>query len=66
MEEHYSLSEADKAELNKLVSVLVISSGTTIIFAIAPESSPQHIVVKKLKESLATSEVNLEFYNFFL
>ncbi|MBD2439631.1 tetratricopeptide repeat protein [Nostoc sp. FACHB-110] len=62
---NYSLSEADKAELNKLVSVLELSSGTTIIFAIAPESSPQHPVVKQLKESLAVSEEQFEFTNFY-
>ncbi|TBR59538.1 histidine kinase, partial [Westiellopsis prolifica IICB1] len=62
---NYSLREADKAELKKLVSVLEISSGTTIIFAIAPESSPQHPVVKQLKESLAISEQNFEIDNFF-
>ena len=60
-----SLKEADKAELNKLVSVLEISSGTTIIFAIAPENSPQHPVVEKLKENLATSEEKFKFNNFF-
>ncbi|MBD2495589.1 tetratricopeptide repeat protein [Nostoc sp. FACHB-280] len=62
---NYSLSEADKAELNKLVSVLELSSGTTIIFAIAPESSPQHPVVKQLKESLAIREEQFEFTNFY-
>jgi tetratricopeptide (TPR) repeat protein len=61
----YSLSEADKAELQKLVSVLEISSGTTIILAIAPESNPQHIVVENLKECLATTEENFDYYNFF-
>ncbi|WP_460202020.1 hypothetical protein [Scytonema sp. NUACC21] len=61
----YSLSEADKAELKKLVSVLELSSGTTIIFAIAPESSPQHPVVRQLQESLATSDEKFAFHNFF-
>ncbi|MDZ8238642.1 MAG: tetratricopeptide repeat protein [Nostoc sp. ChiQUE01a] len=61
----YSLTEADKAELKKLVSVLELSSGTKIIFAIAPESSPQHSVVRQLQESLATSDEKFEFNNFF-
>jgi tetratricopeptide (TPR) repeat protein/energy-coupling factor transporter ATP-binding protein EcfA2 len=61
----YSLSESDKAELEKLVSVLELSSGTTIIFAIAPESSPQHPVVKKLQECLETSEEHFQYDNFF-
>ena len=60
-----SLGKADEAELNKLVSVLEISSGTTIIFAIAPGNSPQHPVVEKLKENLATSEEKFKFDNFF-
>ncbi len=60
-----SLTETDEAELKKLVSVLEISSGTTIIFAIAPESSPQHPVVRQLKESLATSDEKFEFNTFF-
>jgi hypothetical protein len=34
----YSLSEADREELNKLVSVLELSDSTTTIFAVAPES----------------------------
>ncbi|HLO85783.1 MAG TPA: tetratricopeptide repeat protein [Nostocaceae cyanobacterium] len=62
---NYSLSEADKEELEKLVNVLELSSGTTIIFAITPESSPQHLVVKKLKEFLVNREENFSFYNFF-
>ncbi|WP_146195888.1 tetratricopeptide repeat protein, partial [Nostoc commune] len=64
-QDSYSLSEADKAELNKLVSVLEISSNTTIIFAIAPESSPQHPVVRQLQESLATSDEKFTFDKFF-
>ncbi|AFY55802.1 putative NTPase (NACHT family) [Rivularia sp. PCC 7116] len=62
---NYSLSEADKKELDKLVTLLEISSGTTIIFGITPEISPQHIVVKSLKDSLETTEESFEFYNFF-
>ncbi|MDB9439054.1 tetratricopeptide repeat protein [Dolichospermum lemmermannii CS-548] len=62
---NYILTEADKEELEKLVSVLELSDGTTIIFAITPESSPQHLVVKQLKEDLANSEENFSFHNFF-
>ncbi|BAZ10596.1 signal transduction protein [Calothrix sp. NIES-4071] len=61
----YDLNGADKAELNKLIGVLEISSGTTIIFAIAPESSPQHPVVRQLQETLATSDEKFEFNNFY-
>ena len=62
---NYILTEADKEELEKLVSILELSSGTTIIFAITPESSPQHLVVKQLKEDLKNSEENFGFHNFF-
>ncbi|QLE41011.1 tetratricopeptide repeat protein [Nostoc sp. C052] len=49
----YSLSVNDATELNKLVSFLELSSGTTTIFAIAPESGPQHPVVEEIKLLLA-------------
>ncbi|MEM6400447.1 MAG: tetratricopeptide repeat protein, partial [Cyanobacteria bacterium P01_D01_bin.116] len=62
---NYFLSVADNKELDKLVNLLELSSGTTIIFGITPEISPQHIVVKSLKESLETTEESFEFYNFF-
>jgi tetratricopeptide (TPR) repeat protein len=62
---NYFLSVTDNKELDKLVNLLELSSGTTIIFGITPEISPQHIVVKSLKESLETTEESFEFYNFF-
>jgi tetratricopeptide (TPR) repeat protein len=61
----FFLSQADKTELRKLISVLELSTGTTIIFAIAPESSPQHIVVKQLKEDLDKRESKFNYDNFF-
>jgi hypothetical protein len=61
----YSLSEADREELNKLVSVLELSDSTTTIFAIAPESGPQHPVVEELKSLLLESEEGFQFQNFF-
>ncbi|MFW9262369.1 tetratricopeptide repeat protein [Nostoc sp. CALU 546] len=45
----YSISANDATELKKLVSFLELSSGTTTIFAIAPESGPQHPVVEEIK-----------------
>ena len=62
---NYILTEADKEELEKLVSILELSSGTTIIFAVAPESSPQHLVVQQLQEDLKKCEVKFTFDNFF-
>ncbi|MGB5959665.1 MAG: tetratricopeptide repeat protein [Coleofasciculaceae cyanobacterium] len=61
----HSLSEADQAELNKLVSILELSSGTTTIFAVALESGPNHPVVEQLKFLLSASEENFQFQNFF-
>jgi hypothetical protein len=61
----YSLSEADQVELAKLVSVIELSSGTTTIFAVAPESGPQHPVVEQLKSLLSGSDEDFQFQNFF-
>ncbi|MBD2771626.1 tetratricopeptide repeat protein [Iningainema tapete] len=61
----YSLSTADQVELNKLVSTLELSSSTTTIFAIAPESEPQHPIVEQLKNILLESDDNFEPENFF-
>ena len=61
----YDLSLVDQAELNKLVSFLELSSGTTTIFAIAPQSGPQHPVVEQLKFSLKTHDEGFEVQNFF-
>ncbi|MBE8964732.1 tetratricopeptide repeat protein [Nostocales cyanobacterium LEGE 12452] len=52
----YSLSANDATELNKLVSFLELSSGTTTIFAIAPESGPQHPVVEEIKLLLSDND----------
>jgi tetratricopeptide (TPR) repeat protein len=62
----YLLNTTDTAELNKLVSFLQLSSGTTTIFAIAPESGPQHPIVEEVKSLLATSDADFyEPQNFF-
>ncbi|MEH2112855.1 tetratricopeptide repeat protein [Nostoc sp.] len=62
----YSLSANDATELNKLVSFLELSSGTTTIFAIAPESGPQHPVVEEIKLLLADEDHTFkEPQNFF-
>ncbi|MEH2041037.1 tetratricopeptide repeat protein [Nostoc sp.] len=52
----YSISANDAKELNKLVSFLELSSGTTTIFAIAPESGPQHPIVKEIKLLLSDGD----------
>ncbi|WP_293042954.1 NACHT domain-containing NTPase, partial [Moorena sp. SIO1F2] len=62
------LTPADHNELDSLVSTLALSSGTTIIFAIAPESGPNHPVVEQFKSVVnqeALSEEGFQVSNFF-
>ncbi|NEP13899.1 MAG: tetratricopeptide repeat protein [Symploca sp. SIO2C1] len=61
------LSEADSEELESLVSTLELSDsdGTTIVFAVAPESGPRHPVVERLKSLLAQSEEGFRVEDFF-
>ncbi len=59
------LSEADDTELDKLVTTLELSDGATIIFAIAPDSSPQHPVVEQFKILLSDGDENFQVQNFF-
>ncbi|MEH2249910.1 tetratricopeptide repeat protein [Nostoc sp.] len=62
----YSISATDATELNKLVNFLELSSGTTTIFAIAPESGPQHPVVEEIKLLLLDGDHSFnEPQNFF-
>ncbi|MEH1824736.1 MAG: tetratricopeptide repeat protein [Nostoc sp.] len=62
----YSISANDATELNKLVSFLELSSATTTIFAIAPESGPQHPIVEEIKLLLSNGDRTLtEPQNFF-
>jgi tetratricopeptide (TPR) repeat protein len=48
------LSQQDGEELNKLIQTLELSEGATTIFAIAPEPSPAHPVVKQFQQALKT------------
>ncbi|MFS0513995.1 tetratricopeptide repeat protein, partial [Nostoc sp. UIC 10607] len=62
----YSISANDATELKKLVSFLELSSETTTIFAIAPESGPQHPVVEEIKLLLSDGDHTFhEPQNFF-
>ncbi|MEH2463910.1 NACHT domain-containing protein [Nostoc sp.] len=62
----YSISATDATELNKLVNFLELSNGTTTIFAIAPESGPQHPIVEEIKLLLSESDHTFnEPQNFF-
>ena len=62
------LTPADHNELDSLVTTLALSSGTTIIFAIAPESGPNHPVVEQFNSVVtqeACSEEGFQVRNFF-
>ncbi|NEO44265.1 MAG: tetratricopeptide repeat protein [Moorea sp. SIO4A3] len=62
------LTPADHNELDSLVSTLALSSGTTIIFAIAPESGPNHPVVEQLNSVVnqeALSDQGFQLRNCF-
>ncbi|WP_293113009.1 tetratricopeptide repeat protein [Moorena sp. SIO4G3] len=62
------LTPADHNELDSLVTTLELSSGTTIIFAIAPESGPNHPVVEQFNSVVnqeALSEEGFQVSNFF-
>lgn len=59
------LSDTDDTELDKLITTLELSDGATIIFAIAPDSSPQHPVVEQFKTLLSNCDENFQIQNFF-
>jgi len=62
------LTPADHNELDSLVTTLALSSGTTIIFAIAPESGPNHPVVEQLNSVVsqeALSDQGFQVRNCF-
>ncbi|NEO41606.1 MAG: tetratricopeptide repeat protein [Moorea sp. SIOASIH] len=62
------LTPADYDELDSLVTTLELSSGTTIIFAIAPESGPNHPVVEQLNSFVsqeALSDQGFQVRNCF-
>lgn len=59
------LSLADQEELAKLVNVLELSNSSITVFAIAPESGPDHPVVTRLIAKLADLEEAFEIQTFF-
>ncbi|MEQ8976081.1 MAG: tetratricopeptide repeat protein [Coleofasciculus sp. C1-SOL-03] len=58
-----NLNQPDQETLDDLATTLELSDGTTIVFAIAPESAPNHPVVEQLKSVLNPDEFQIE--NFF-
>ena len=62
------LTPADYNQLDSLVTTLALSSGITIIFAIAPKSGPNHPVVKQFNSVVnqeGCSEEGFQVNNFF-
>ncbi|NEP53629.1 MAG: NACHT domain-containing protein, partial [Moorea sp. SIO3C2] len=62
------LTPADHNELDSLAATLALSSGSTIIFAISPESGPNHPVVEQLNSIVsqeALSDQGFELRNCF-
>jgi hypothetical protein len=59
------LSLADQEELTKLVNAVALSDRTLTLFAVAPESAPDHPVVQHLKTQLGELEEPLQFLTFF-
>jgi tetratricopeptide (TPR) repeat protein/DNA replication protein DnaC len=59
------LSPADEEELTKLVNVVALSDHSLTLFAIAPESAPDHPVVQHLKTQLVELDEPLQFLTFF-
>jgi tetratricopeptide (TPR) repeat protein len=59
------ISEADLEELDKLVNAVALSDRTLTLFAIAPESAPDHPVVKQLKDQLGGLDESFQFLTFF-
>jgi hypothetical protein len=58
------ISEADLEELDKLVNAVALSDRTLTLFAIAPESAPDHPVVKQLKDQLGGLDESFQFLTF--
>lgn len=59
------LSLADEEELTKLVNAVALSDHSLSLFAIAPESAPDHPVVQHLKRQLGELGEPLQFLTFF-
>ncbi|MBE9138127.1 tetratricopeptide repeat protein [Nodosilinea sp. LEGE 07088] len=59
------LSAPDHEELSKLVNEVALSETSLTLYAIAPESAPDHPVVEALRAELRDGEEPLQFLNFF-
>ena len=59
------LSAADEEELTKLVNAVALSDHSLTLFAVAPESAPDHPVVQQFKTQLGELDEPLQFLTFF-
>jgi len=59
------LSMVDQEELTKLVNAVALSDRALTLFAVAPESAPDHPVVQHLKAQLGELDEPLQFLTFF-
>lgn len=59
------IGEADREELDKLVNAVALSDHALTLFAIAPESAPDHPVVKHFKAQLGGLDESFQFSTFF-
>ncbi len=55
------ISAADQKELTKLINAVALSDRTLTIFAVAPESAPNHPVVEEFKDQLQALAEPLKF-----
>ena len=60
-----AISQADQDELTKLVNVVALSDRTLTLFAIAPESAPDHPVVQHFTAQLEELKEAVRFHTFF-
>ena len=60
-----ALEPIDQAELTKLVNAVELSDRSLSIFAIAPDSAPNHPVVEQLKAQLRELDEPFLFHNLY-
>ena len=59
------LEPADRAELTKLVNAVALSDRSLSLFAIAPDSAPNHPVVEQFKAQLQELDDPFEFHTLY-
>jgi tetratricopeptide (TPR) repeat protein len=59
------LEPIDRAELTKLVNAVALSDRSLSLFAIAPDSAPNHPVVEQFKAQLRELDEPFQFHNLY-